>query len=137
MGLRLMAGLLVLLVLLGVGCSIYEARVETAVFLPLRANRRREQEGSLFTELAGTVQVKHLLPLLAMPLLATAVYGLAAWLPYKEDVIRTIFELTPLAQGLVGAVVFVWAFMVTIRPFHMSKTAAQGKVTCIIIMGLT
>lgn len=31
MGLRLMAGLVVLLVLLGVGCSIYEARAETAV----------------------------------------------------------------------------------------------------------
>lgn len=84
--------------------------------LPLWANRRREEEGSLLADLSGAVSIKRLLPLLLMPLLATAVYGAAASFQLSEDLIRTILELTPLVQGLAGFVAFVWALVVTIRP---------------------
>ena len=105
------------------------ALLVTAVFLPLRANRQREPNGSLFTELTDTVQIRHLLPLLVMPVMATAVYGVAALFQLPEDSIRAIFELTPFAQSLIGAIVFVWAFIVTIRPSQMPKATAQGELT--------
>ncbi len=81
----------------------------TAVYIPLRINRQREQEGSLLTELVGTVKVQTLLPLLAMPVMATAVYGAAAALELPEAFIRAIFELAPLAQSFLGIVLFIWA----------------------------
>jgi hypothetical protein len=70
-----------------------------ALYLPLRVNRRRWQGGSLLAELAGKVQVRHLLPLLVMPVMATTVYGLAAWLPVQVDTIRVFYELVPLCRA--------------------------------------
>ncbi len=97
----------------------------TAVYIPLRANRQREQEGSLLTNLTGTVQVKRLLPLLMMPVMATAVYGLVASLQLSEASLRAISELTPLLQALFGAVLFVWALVATIRPSLSLQPTAQ------------
>lgn len=88
----------------------------TAVFLPLEINRRRQPSGTLLADLAGSVQARHILPLLAMPLLATAVYQFAAVNQPTETMLRDIFELIPLAQALLGALCFVGALIVSLRP---------------------
>ena len=95
----------------------------TAVFLPLSLNRRREQEGSLFNTVTGPVQGRHLLPLLAMPVVATAVYKLAAILDPPAATIRAILELKPMAQALVGALLFLWAIVATIHDFYTPTNA--------------
>lgn len=101
----------------------------TAVSLPLWIKRRREPPGTLFADLAGSVPARHVLPLLAMPLLATAVYGLATVSQPPETVLRDMFELIPLAQALLGALLFVWALIATIRPSKRTQTTLSGELT--------
>lgn len=99
-----------------------------AVFLPLFLNRQREPVGSLLGDLGGPVQLRHALILLLMPLMATTVYGFASVLPLDEEIIQTILELTPFFQSLVGAMIFAWALVATIRSLsHRSTTLARTK----------
>jgi hypothetical protein len=100
----------------------------TAVYIPLRINRQREREGSLLTELAGTVKAKSLLPLLAMPVMATAVYSAAVALEPSEEILGAILELTPLAQSFLGIGLFVWAIAALLRPSPSTQPAAQGEL---------
>lgn len=97
----------------------------TAVFLPLEINRRRQPSGTLFADLAGSVQARHLLPLLAMPLLATAVYQFAVVNQPTETMLHDIFELVPLAQALLGAFCFGGALIVTLWPLDRRKCADE------------
>lgn len=97
------------------------------LFLPLRLNRRRAPGGTIFTELAGPVRLRHLCMLLVMPATAVSVYALAATLQPAADQIRLILELTPIIQVFVGGGVFIWALAATIRPWSPKpKALAQS-----------
>jgi hypothetical protein len=86
------------------------------LYLALAANRRHEHGESILVEMAGSVKLWQTLLLLAMPLLATAVYAWATTSQLSETTIRTLLEDIPLLQTFVGAVAFLWAFVATIRP---------------------
>jgi len=93
-----------LLVLVGVALGV------------LYVNKRREPPGSALGELAGPVRLRHLPALAALPVMATAVYALAAVLEPSPDVLRVIT-----AYGLVwgtavlGWLAFLGALVLTIR----------------------
>ena len=86
------------------------------VFLPLWANRQRQPEGSLLVDLAKPVVEKKVVLLFVMPLVATAVYGLAFFLQPDEDVIRLV-SAAPLIwiPTILGGVFFVAAIFFTWR----------------------
>ena len=102
--------------------------MSVAVFLALWIDRRPKNKGTVFTELAGAVKMRHLSGLFMMPMMATAVYATAAYMDLSEEFIRLILEFTPLAQGLAGAVFFLWAWVMTVRPFRSKlKTALRSQ----------
>lgn len=81
------------------------------------ARHRRQASETVFGRLSGSVRSIHLLALLAMPAVATAVYALAATLPLEEAFIRGwLFEGIPALQALTGMVVFIWALAAVLRP---------------------
>jgi hypothetical protein len=88
----------------------------TAVFLPLSLNRRREAPGSILPTLIGPAPWRGLALLQTMPLTATAVYALASVRQPTTETLLAILEITPLLQAAVGALVFLWALLATIRP---------------------
>ncbi len=90
----------------------------TLVLLPLTIHHRRQQEtGSIFSDLDGFVSGRYVWSLFAMPITATMVYALVTFIQPSEVAIRDIFELLPLLQLLLGGVLFLWAVVMTIRPF--------------------
>jgi hypothetical protein len=110
------------LVLIVLPLAIFKLTVLLGIVLiPLLANRRREDEGSLFRELQGSVKFSHTLTLLVMPLAATIVYALALSVQPPEEVLRTILESTPLLQVVTGSVAFLWALAATF--IHPRKLA--------------
>ncbi len=87
------------------------------VFLALRANRLKEQDDTIFSELTGPVKGFHVLALLSMPVAATAVYALAVIYQLSEDLIRTLLlEGIPVIQAVVGAGLFLWAIFAILWP---------------------
>ncbi len=112
-------GALLLYFTVGVMWAIPLAVLKIAVLLGVvfAALRRFGQTSphTLYQELAGQVSSTHLLVLLAMPLAATAVYGLAAALPIPETFIRGLLEGIPALQALVGGALFLWAMIATLR----------------------
>ncbi|GMR09953.1 MAG: hypothetical protein BMS9Abin28_0774 [Anaerolineae bacterium] len=111
-----LVALFVTLVLPVLPLAIVKLAVMLAIiYLALRLNRSREAEGTLLTELGGSVRFLPLLGLLPMPALATAVYAIASNIQSSEDLIRTLQESIPPLQALVGAAVFLWALASTLR----------------------
>ncbi len=99
-----------------------------AVLLPLVMHRRRNGENSVFKDLVGSVHSTHLLGLFLMPLAATVVYGMAGILQPSEPIIGTISEVFPALQIFLGGVIFLWAWIVTLRPFGRSDVAARSDI---------
>ena len=82
----------------------------------LYVNKHRESSGSVLTELAGPVRLRHLLLLAVMPAAAVTVYALAASLEPSPDIIRIITAYGLVAgTAVLGWVAFVAALIVTIR----------------------
>jgi hypothetical protein len=82
------------------------------IFLALRIHRNNSNPTSIFQDLSGTFPVFRLLPLFAMPVCASLVYGIcyAAHLP--EWLIRGVFFHGVFAfQSLLGGIVFLWSVM--------------------------
>lgn len=95
------------------------------LYIALRVNRGREQDGSLLRSLAGPVQFVDTLPLLAMPITATGVYALARLATPTEDLLRIILEGFPFLQVLSGGIVFLWAWVAVVRPRRQSERSVS------------
>lgn len=97
----------------------------TAVFLPL-ARASRQSSVTFLQQQVGKINKTHLLILLAMPLLATLIYGWGLQANPSEQTLRDITELTTITQALAGAGLFLWAMVREIRPFAAQHTASTA-----------
>jgi hypothetical protein len=86
------------------------------VFLALRMNRDQEAGASLLADLVGPVKLSHALAILAMPAAAVVVYAAAMSVQPSENLLRLILEGVPPLQSLIGAGMFLWALVTTLRP---------------------
>jgi len=111
-----LAALFATLVLPVIPLAIFKLAVMLGIlYIGLRLNRRQEHEGTIFAELGGSVKFSHLLSLLLMPVMATAVYALAVRYAPSEDFIRIFLQVIPPLQALVGGIIFLWALVATLR----------------------
>lgn len=85
------------------------------VVIPLIIQKRKFNNPSILETLSGEIRFSDTLPLLAIPLAASLVYGLAAILPAAEDLIRFIFHFLYAIQAVVGGGFFIWAWGDTFR----------------------
>lgn len=84
--------------------------------LALYVNRRREPPGSLLADLAGPIPPRRLLPLVAMPTVAVAVYAVAAILAPPVDVIYLITAFGGVyVTTVLGGLAYVVAVVGTVR----------------------
>jgi hypothetical protein len=127
-GLVLVA-LFVVTVLLVLPLAIFKlAALLGVLFLALRAERVREEEKSVLSELAGPVKALHLPALLSIPIAATGIYALAVFYAPPEEWIRALLlESTPFFQALTGAGLFLWALLATLRRrrAHATETVIE------------
>jgi hypothetical protein len=85
------------------------------VVIPLEISRRRNPDRpSLLIQLSGRVGIREFLPLLAVPAGASLVYGLAGLFPPPDHALRGLYELFTLGQILLGAGLFLWAWISSI-----------------------
>ncbi|MFV1949867.1 MAG: hypothetical protein ACC633_08055 [Anaerolineales bacterium] len=83
----------------------------TLVLVPLGINRHRRDEISLLSSLNGSLNFSQTLPLLAIPIFASLVYGLAALLPFPEELLKLIFNGFSGFQVFLGAGFFIWSWV--------------------------
>ncbi len=81
------------------------------VVIPLLIQKRKDNKPSILETLKGEIRFSDTLPLLAIPLAASLVYGLAAIIPAAEDPVRFIFHSLYAIQAMVGGGVFIWAWV--------------------------
>lgn len=101
----------------------------SVVIFPLVIHRHRGEEDTVFTKLIGTVRGRHLLGLLMMPLCASLVYAVAGILQPAESMIRTISEVFPVFQVLLGGAILLWAWIVSLRPLERLAVAAKSETS--------
>jgi hypothetical protein len=97
-----------------------------AITLFALGRRRKAAPGlTILEQLAGAVPPLRLLGLFAMPLVASAVYALLAWLRPPDDLIRLFIAgpgiIIPTAAGLI---IFIIAL---VRPFWKPSTTPPGE----------
>jgi len=85
------------------------------VLLPLGINCLQQDEEGILATLDGSLHFSQTLPLLVIPVFATLVYGLAAWLHPSRTLLRIIYSSFASSQGLIGAVFFIWAWVDSVR----------------------
>ncbi len=85
------------------------------VVIPLSIQKKRQESYCILESLDGQIQFSQTLPLLAIPLVASLVYGLAAVFPPPEDLLRLIFQSIYILQMLVGGGFFIWAWVDSFR----------------------
>ena len=80
------------------------------VGLPLWKQKGNPSSGILH-EMDGNLDFSSTLSLLGIPLMASLVYGLANIFPPSESLVRIGYMIIYSLQALLGAVVFVWAWI--------------------------
>lgn len=119
-----MLGLLFGVIVLAVPYALLELPVLLGlIYWALRANRQREAEGSVLSDLAGTIPPRRLWPLALIPMLTAAIYALSARFP--EDLIRVVFYGIYLVQTLGGLVGFGVALWYTRRPHRVENSPLE------------
>ena len=81
------------------------------VVIPLSVQKKRQEDFCVLENLDGQIQLSQTLPLLAIPLAASLVYGLAALVPPPEDLLRLCFQSIYALQAFVGGGFFIWAWV--------------------------
>ncbi len=81
------------------------------VIIPLIVQKKREKNYCILESLDGPIRFSQTIPLFAIPLFASLVYGLAAFFPPPDDWIRLVFQSIYAIQGLVGGGFFIWAWV--------------------------
>jgi len=95
------------------------------VILPLSINHLQRKETGLLTSLDGRIRFSQTFPLLLIPVGANLVYGLAALIPPPESWLRTLYESFSIIQALIGAGLFIWAWVESIRGEKINMPANQ------------
>jgi hypothetical protein len=87
------------------------------ILLALNRNRQTERGPTVLEQLAGPVPPLRLLTLFAMPLAASAVYAVVAWLRPPDDLIQTLIAFPGIMiPTFAGLLFFVLALVYTFRP---------------------
>jgi len=81
------------------------------VIVPLNFQKKRWTNPYLLESLDGQIRFSQTIPLLAIPLGASLVYGLAGLFPPPEDLVRLSFQSIYIIQMLVGGGFFIWAWV--------------------------
>ncbi|MFO7944386.1 MAG: hypothetical protein R6U51_08845 [Anaerolineales bacterium] len=94
--------------------------------MPLEISRRQQPDrSSLLASLSGSVSFVQTLTLLSLPLGACLIYGLAGLYPLPDDALRSLYEILSLGQTLLGAGLFLWAWVQSIRDPGKSRKAGK------------
>ena len=103
------------------------AVILTVILLPLRKNMTQEQNPTVFEELHGKVNPRHLISFLLVPTSASIIYWSHTINPFTEGFIRTwSYEGIKLILIIVGAGMFVWSVYRTLRPTEeISRTKTR------------
>lgn len=87
----------------------------TLIVIPLNIQKQRPNSFCILESLDGQIQFSQTLPLLAIPLSASLVYGLAALFPPPEDLLRLMFQSIYVIQMIVGGGFFIWAWVDSLK----------------------
>ena len=87
------------------------AALVSLVIIPLSIQKKRQENFCILESLDEQIRFSQTIPLLAIPVTASLVYGLAAVFPLLEDLLRLIFQSIYVIQALVGGGFFIWAWV--------------------------
>jgi len=80
------------------------------VVIPLYFQKQRQNTFCILEGLDGQIKFSDTLPLIAIPIAASLVYGLAALFPPPKNLLRLSFQSIYAAQALIGGGFFIWAW---------------------------
>lgn len=98
----------------------------TTGWLLHRSRRARPDAPSAITAMRGVVPLRSTLPLLAMPVVAAAVYAGVWAVDPADSTVRTVHEVMYLSQVLAGVVAYGWAAVVSLRTNGPAGAAVAG-----------